>query len=651
MKRIVLLLLCCMLGFNVGFTQNAQIQIDNLKKELQSNPDAKRTATIYSDLTWYFSKIATDSALYYGGKAIQESKKLGDSTLMAQIFSDVGAVYFIKGDFQNSKANYLTAYKIRKLRNDLKGLAKINNNLANIYEKTEQFKPAMASFLEALHYFESTKDEKNASITKGNIGLILLKLKDYRKALKYISDVVKYQEKNNFTEELCVSCLNLGNVYLQMNDTLNALNYYNKSVKACTAVGNNKGISSGYNNIATIKTEQKKSKDAQAFYQKSKNAREQLNSTLDKANFDFNLAKECITNKKYSNAKTLLLSTKKAYEKGSLNDKLQVNYNSLIIVSSYLNQPDSVNYYVNKLAVLNEQMLVNNTVKQTAELETKYQTEKKEKLLLKSKAEIVIRELKLKRKETQFLILALISFTLIIIVFLVYRQQKLKNKQQEQEFELKSAISKIETQNKLQEQRLQISRDLHDNIGSQLTFIISSVDNIKYAFEIQNSKLDDKLSNISNFAKSTIIELRDTIWAMNNSDITLEDLQTRIHNFVEKAKEAKAEIQFLFQIEDSLKDIKFTSIEGMNIYRTIQEAINNSIKYAKATSIKIDIKSVSDSLVITIVDNGKGFETDKIELGNGINNMKKRIHDINGEIEINSTLKTGTTVQIKLPKS
>lgn len=642
------ILFFALLFFSFGSAQNAQELIDNLKKELKNNPDAKRTAVIYSDLTWYYSKVSTDSALNYGGKAIQESIKLADSTLQAQVYSDIGAVYFIKGDFQNSKTNYLKAYKIRKLRNDTRGLAKINNNLANIYEKTEQYKPAMASFLEALHYFESTKDEKNSSITKGNIGLILLKLKNYPKALQYISAVVKYQEKNNFTEELCVSCLNLGNVYLQMNDTLNALNYYNKSVKACTTVGNKKGISSGFNNIATIKTQQKKSKDALAFYLKSKEERESLNSNLDKANFDLNLAKECMIAKKFIDAKKLLLSTKKVYEKGSLNDKLQFNYSSLIIVCSNLNQSDSVSFYVNKLAILNEQLLINNTNKQTAELETKYQTEKKEKLLQKSKAEIAIGEIEIKRKETQFLISGLISLALLIIIYLVYRQQRLKNKQQEQEFELKSAISKIETQNKLQEQRLQISRDLHDNIGSQLTFIISSVDNIKYAFEIQNTKLDTKISSISNFAKSTIIELRDTIWAMNSSEISLEDLQTRIHNFIDKAKEAKEEIQFSFQIEDNLKENKFSSIEGMNIYRTIQEAINNSIKYAEASSIKIDIKSESDAMIITIKDDGKGFDADKIELGNGINNMKKRIQDIKGEIEFITNAKTGTEIIVKV---
>ncbi|MEK8180460.1 sensor histidine kinase [Flavobacterium buctense] len=649
MKNTLILYFLLLISISVK-GQNAQDIINGLKKDLKTNPDAKKTAIIYSDLTWYYSKIDIDSALHYGGKAAAESRKLNDSTLMAQVYSDIGAVYFIKGDFVNSKSNYLSAYKIRKLRKDVKGLAKINNNLANIYEKTHQYKQAMIAFLEALQYFESVKDEKNVSIIKGNIGLIHLKLKNYPKALNYISDVIQFQEKNDFKEELCVSCLNLGNVYLHMQDTINALKFYDKSIKACTAVGNKKGISSGFNNIASIKSEQKKSKAALALYQKSKQVREELHSDLDKANFDLNLALEFTTNKKYNEAKKLLLSTKPIFEQTNHSEKLQKNYKSLITVYSYLNKPDSVNYYLDKLALLDEQLLVSKAEKQTAELETKYQTEKKERLLQKSKAEIAIRELEIRKKETQFLILGLISLALLVIIYLVYRQQKLKNKQQEQEFELKSAIAKIETQNKLQEQRLDISRDLHDNIGSQLTFIISSVDNIKYAFDIQNAKLDSKLTSISNFAKSTIIELRDTIWAMNKSEITFEDLQSRIHNFMEKAQEVKEDIYFNFEVDASLKNIKFTSVEGMNLYRTIQEAINNSIKYAHPKNISISIKPIDNTISISIADDGIGFEMEQVELGNGIHNMRKRITDNGGVLEIISAKATGTKISIQLKK-
>lgn len=634
-------LLVLMVSLSV-YSQNAQDIIDTLKKDLKTQPDAKKTATIYSDLTWYYSTVSIDSALKYGNKAVLTSTKLGDSTLIAQVYSDIGAVYFRKGDFQNSKENYLKAYKIRKARKDDKGLAKINNNLANIYEKNGQYKMAMATFLDALQYFESINDDKNSHIIKGNIGLILLKLKNYPKAFTYINDVVEFQEENKATAELCVSCLNLGNVYLQMNDTVNALKQYNKSLKYCALVGNKKGMASGYNNIGSIKTEQKKSKDALAFYEKSKKTREQLNSDIDKANFDFNVAEEYLKHNKLIEAKQLLLSTKQIFEKEKLYDKLQINYKSLIRVYAKLNMLDSVSLYVNKLVVVNNQLLENLVVKQTAELETKYQTEKKEKLLLEKEAEA-------KQKNTMLIGISLLAFFIALIGFLIYRQQKLKNVQQKQEYKLKKEISKIENQNKLQEQRLSISRDLHDNIGAQLTFIISSVDNIKYAFEITNEKLDHKLSNISGFAKETIVELRDTIWAMNSNEISFEDLEIRINNYIEKAKEAKDQISFSFAIDPVLKTQKLTSIQGMNIYRTIQEAVNNAIKYANASVISINAKKSHDQTKITIQDNGIGFDLAKIEKGNGLQNMQKRIEEIGGEFHLSSS-DEGTRIEILLKK-
>jgi signal transduction histidine kinase len=552
----------------------------------------------------------------------------------------VGAVYFRKGDFDKSKQNYLIAYKIRKARNDSKGLAKINNNLANIYEKTQQYKPAMQSFLDALHYFESVNDEKNSNTIKGNIGLILLKLKNYPKSLKYISEVVQYQEKNNLTEGLCVSCLNLGNVYLQMNDTIKALQQYNKSLKFCTIVGDKKGMSSGFNNIASIKSEQKKSQDALVLYTKSQKIRNELNSDLDKANFDLNLAEQNVIANQFVEAKQLLLTTKKFFEEEKLYDKLQINYKALIKVYAKLKILDSVSLYIDKLVIVNNQMLENSVIKQTAELETKYQTEKKEKLLIQKEAES-------KQKSILLIGISLLAFFIALIGFLIYRQQKLKTSQQKQEFELKSAISLIENQNKLQEQRLSISRDLHDNIGAQLTFIISSVDNIKYAFDIKNQKLDNKLSNISSFARETIVELRDTIWAMNSNEITYEDLETRINNYIEKAREVKDEISFSFTIDEELKSQKLTSVQGMNIYRTIQEAVNNSIKYANASIIAINAKLEANQTKITIQDNGIGFDLTTIEKGNGLQNMQKRIEEIGGKFSLNSSL-NGTNIAIEL---
>ena len=132
------------------------------------------------------------------------------------------------------------------------------------------------------------------------------------------------------------------------------------------------------------------------------------------------------------------------------------------------------------------------------------------------------------------------------------------------------------------------------------------------------------MTQISNFTKDTIVELRDTIWAMNSNEISFEDLQIRISNFIEKANDAVENSNFKFNIDANLNDIKLSSIAGMNIYRTIQEAVNNALKYAKATEILVDISKIDAKINIRITDNGIGFDENKTALGNGLNNMKKR---------------------------
>lgn len=621
--------------------QKTEAIIENFKTQLNDDLSPKKQASIYSDLAWYYSTISTDSALYYGQKAEKSAITLTDSTLLSQVYSDIGAIYFRKGDFEKSKQNYLKSAAIRKIRNDAKGLAKINNNLANIYEKTQQYQLAMSSYLSALKYFETTNDSNTINIIKGNVGLVLFKIKNHQKALTYLNDAVVYHTKNKSNEGLCVSCLNLGNVYLELNDTVNALKMYEKSVKACKGAGNKKGLSSGYNNIATIKAAQKQKHEAASLYQASQTMRNELNTDLDKSNFDFNYASELFATKKYEEAKHLFLNSERIFTKNGSYHKLQLCYKFLIQLYAAEQQNDSVAFYTNKMIGLNGTLLQNSVYEKTAELETKYETLKNEKQLL-------IQKDKTRKQKTIIVRISILSVLLAVSILLIFRHHKQKNKRLAKDFELKLALAEVEKQNKLQEQRLLISRDLHDNIGSQLTFIISSIEGIKYAFELKDKKLTDKLECIRTFTKGTIQELRDTIWAMNSDQIKYEELEIQLLNFIDKAKVTTTGIEYLFTINENTDNLAFNSLQGMNIFRTIQEVINNSLKYAQPSQIKVDMSAQNATTQIIVSDNGQGFDLTTVKRGNGLNNMQKRIEAIGGTIKIDSSSE-GTTVIITIP--
>ncbi len=134
---------------------------------------------------------------------------------------------------------------------------------------------------------------------------------------------------------------------------------------------------------------------------------------------------------------------------------------------------------------------------------------------------------------------------------------------------------------------------------------------------------------------------------MNKSEISIEDLHARILSFVEKAKSATENIKF--EINQNIDSkISLSSIKGMNLFRVIQEAINNAIKYSEASKISIHLKKESDKIFISIKDNGIGFDIKTVDLGNGLSNMEKRINEIDGKVKINSKIEKGTEINIIL---
>ncbi|MFN3753476.1 tetratricopeptide repeat protein [Flavobacterium sp.] len=585
----------------------------------------KNIKTTADEAQYYFCKNARccdynqlDSSVIYGEKAVKLLQNGGDIPSLLTVYHNLSKVYRKQGQYDKAIHSSLMGIRIAEKEKKENWIAFFDANLSLTYHDFESYQKGIFYGKKALKYWVNQK-EKSPDMISNALNAVAINFDDWNKpdsALYYHKQVFKYY-KGKDTLYIAETYNNIGNTLLKQKKYKEAQKWISTALRINDKnFESNNGIKDGnyyytratnYTNLATIAYELDDFTKAEQLFEKAYFFAKQSKSAEKLRDF--------------------------YYQRAAFNKKRNNLSKAVQDQENYIQIRDSV-FDVERAQTFSE-------------LEAKYQNEKKEKQLLQSKAQVRERELEIKNKNTQFLILGLISLALLCIIYLVYRQQKLKIKQQEQEFELKSAIAKIETQNKLQEQRLTISRDLHDNIGSQLTFIISSVDNIKYAFDIQNAKLEDKLSGISDFAKSTIIELRDTIWAMNKSQITFEDLQTRIHNFIDKAKEAKSEIGFYFSVDAKLKERKFSSIEGMNIYRTIQEAINNSIKYAQAQKIEILVKKEEDSIRIIIQDNGKGFDINTTEKGNGLLNMQKRIAEINGKFELQSS-SSGTKISILL---
>ena len=510
-----------------------------------------------------------------------------------------------------------------------------NVSLVNYYQG--KYDKDLYYSLKAISIFERHNYTEKLAFEYGELGY-RLKNRNLKKAQIFMQKALKISEQNQFSKPLLSIYNNYGVIKEMQMELDSALYFYIKGLHLKQRVNDSVGIPYSLNNIAGVFVLRKQFAKALKLYAKSLQIRKKIKDNVGIAE-NLSYFGDC-----YLGQKAYLKAIE--YYQKSIAEALLLNYVDLVqngykkIAECYELLGNSALAYANykKYTQYKNLLLNKQTNEKIAELDIKYETNKKEKQLLE-------KDLEAKKRKVIILVLALSIFFIALLGYLIYRQQKLKNKQQTQEYELKQAILKIENQNKLQEQRLSISRDLHDNIGSQLTFIISSVDNVKYGFDIQNDKLNSKLTNISSFAKDTIVELRDTIWAMNSNEISYQDLENRIHNFIEKAKEVKDEIRFSFAVDNSLKLEKLSSVQGMNIYRTLQEAINNSIKYAKASIISVSIKKEPKHTSIVVKDNGIGFDAQTIEQGNGLKNMQKRIEEIGGTFKIKSD-SDGTKIEI-----
>ncbi|MFD0835352.1 ATP-binding protein [Mariniflexile aquimaris] len=597
-----------------------------------------------------------ETSTSYYQKSWEKLKNKYDYFLYNKYYGDFGVLNFYKGDFKTALSNFDKALQLaKKEKNEVDQLRYLNNKaLAMSY--LSQAEASLDVHREAIKLAEKLNDSTALGKSFNNIGLIYEDMKEYEKALEFYLQSLKIKKNSTSKIDIANSLYNVAGMYKELgeknNDTLyyaKAEQHYQLAVEKAKEVNYAKVIlfsKAGMAQLATVRNQPQKAIEIyKSVLDEAEQAKDSQTLRVTYLNLGVNYSK---INKLTDAENYFLKALPLIIEAENPSDIASIYKNLALLYEKKNNFKQAYNYFKKQYEV--EQELSKNSLKdKISEFEIKYETEKKEKEILSQRANLAEKELHINQKNTQIIGLGILAIVVAILGYLLLKQQKLKNKQLQKESELKEALIKIENQNQLQEQRLTISRDLHDNIGAQLTFIISTIDNLQYGFKITNQQLTSKLTSISEFTKETIYELRDTIWAMNKNEISMEDLQVRISNFIDKGKVASSGIHFEFNIDEKLSEsLKFTSVAGMNIYRIVQEAINNAVKYADAKTITVSFKKLENSLKISVIDDGKGFDLDKIAFGNGLNNMKKRVREMGSNLNVETKENEGTTITFEV---
>jgi signal transduction histidine kinase len=198
---------------------------------------------------------------------------------------------------------------------------------------------------------------------------------------------------------------------------------------------------------------------------------------------------------------------------------------------------------------------------------------------------------------------------------------------------------------KLQALRNNISRDLHDEVGSSLSSISMLSASTKLALDNDTERSKMLVDMIGENSQKILEDMDDIVWAVSPSKDSFEHLITRMQGYVNTIGEGHIG-KVLFMTTGQLSNIKLSMLARKNIYLIFKEALNNAAKHADAQNIEVKLTKQNSNLIIEINDDGLGFEQ-MTSKRNGIGNMKSRAIEIGASLTINSDQK-GTRICLNL---
>lgn len=379
--------------------------------------------------TFYNSKSfmnQSDSCLRI---ALVKAKQLNDSISMGTIYLNLGLTYFSKENYDTAMQFYFIGLKIFEKTNSESRITSTLNNIANVYYLQNDFKKALGYHLQSLSISRKLDDKSKIASSLNNIGMIYRDQKNYMEALKTFGEALALAKEINhkFGQSLLLN--NIGKCYNGLYDYNKAIECFLEALQMKIDLGDLKGIANTYSNLG------------ETYYFKK---------DYDKA-VEYNL--KCIEQSRQINSKSLL----------------QNAYSNLADI--YSAKKDFKNAFeFHKLYTLAKDTAWNaEQASKIQEMDVKYQTEKKDKEILKQNAEIMFKGVETKQKESQRNAI-LVGFILVaLLALVVYRSLRDKQKVNRK---LSAAYSEIELKNKIVEEKNK-----------------NTLDSIHYAKRIQGSLL------------------------------------------------------------------------------------------------------------------------------------------------------------------
>ncbi|WP_282125979.1 ATP-binding protein [Marinifilum flexuosum] len=643
------------------------IRIAKANTQLKSAPDTalfiQYKGMSYRLIAQCYESIDANKCLQYTDSAIQVLQSGTYKEALLDALTDKSSVLMTLGKTEESLRTYEYAFTKIDSTVSKSSINYIKGCYSNALLITGKIQESIKISEEVIEYYDQTKQYHNAiegmRIMSGSYRGI-----DVYKAIAIIYEAIEYAKTHQLPAERNFSLYHsLGCYYEDLGDLENAKKYYRYSIDcsgkcnrfstealatsalACVLykekniqesellykeaielgkkVGYDSAIGEALLGLGRIYAEKKELAKAQTYMQ---NALTKFVGT----NHEENIIETRIALANLLKDKRDFVHAKKHIDKAlhscnTIKSKIQL-YKSYKLLSEIYDEENDTGQslrYLKKSVLYKDSVFMDEKRTEINRMETKYETEKKEQQIQLLEANNQNQQLSLEKAEQErnmmFAGLGLLVLLTVPVGF--YTRQRNKNKVLE---------ARINSENK---ECTRIAKELHDSVSGSLT-------TIRYLLE-SGTEGNSLVENIESVSK----EVRGISHKLNMSALANQGIKEAVYDAL-MLNQFPKDIQLAINMPEGF-EVKDFEVK-INFIRILQELVQNTIKYAEASSVEISFEQEKQSIVLTYQDNGKGCDMEQISLGNGLRNIKDRVKYIKGTLEFDSQPDNGFYCCIKI---
>ncbi len=589
--------------YNMGDWKGYRDTSKLILERANSSMDTLNTAKAYAYLGDYYNKKAiSDSAYYYYYKAEKLYLKLNDNYNLAKTQINKANLQFTENEYFNSEIAVFKALRnIKNIKaNDL--LYDAYNLLGILYNDREEYSKSLEFHKKAL----ATLDDKTIlaefqfkATSLNNMGFVYLNLNNYDQAKKYFEEGLR--QENLFVEKPAL--------YAMLLD-----------------------------NLAYSKFKLQETTQLPKLFYKALKIRDSLNLTsgiiLNKTHLSEYYFHKQDTLKAVQYAKQALMLARSTNRLRTLLEPLK----QMGVVD-----PENASTYSDEYIIVNDQL-------QKAERKMGEKFSRIEYETDEIKGENTMLEGKNKNLLFIFGFFTILAVLLYTIKAQKTRQRELVFKQMQQQANAEIYNLMISQQNTIEinnvKEKKRVARELHDGVLGRMFGVRINLDTLNLITD--DSGIEKRLNYLAELKniEQDIREISHNL-TREKSELINNFVAIVLHLFEEQKKTYPA--KFLASIDTSIKWDAIDNIVKINLYRIIQESLQNCNKYANASTIRVELKKETNSLLLKISDNGIGFNLNKAKKGIGLQNIKTRTIECEGILDIRTGKDEGTSITIVIP--